>query len=246
MKILYLIPAPLSKGPKGIGELSRRRHLLQQRASVAFDWEVGETDEGPVTIESIADEERCIPGMLRAALSAERDGFSAVIVGCFADPGLQLARSLLRIPVVGPADASLHLACKLGKTYGIVTTSDEVLPLIHKVAKATGLGGRMAGICTLGNTVLQVADNRKTIIHQLVKAGELLISRNGANVVVIGCMSIAFLNLEAVLEERLKVPVVCPLAAAIRSTETLLRSGLKKSKRVCVATPNGTTSAVIS
>ncbi len=237
MRILYLMPAPVSKGPLGPDELMRRRHLLRQGASAAFEWEVGDTDEGPFTIESLADEERCIPGMLRAVVAAERNGFSAIILGCFADPGIGLARSALRIPVIGPAEASLHVACMLGKSFGILTVSEEVVPLIHKVVRKTGFDDRMAGVRTIATTVLQIADNREAMLQSLIKAGELALSTDRADVLVLGCMTLAFLNIATELGKRLRAPVVCPLAAAVGCTEMLLRAGLTQARRTTAESP---------
>jgi allantoin racemase len=225
MKILYLMPVPVSKGRLGPGELARRRDLLRGWTSAEFDWDIGETDEGSPTIESIADEERCIPGMLRAAVAAQRDGFGGVVLGCFSDPGLESARSLLSIPVIGPAEASLTLACALGKSYGILTASNEVLPLIRKVVKTSGRDSRLAGIRTMNSTVLELAGDREDTLGRLIEAGELALTQDGADVLILGCMSLAFLNVAAELTERLGAPVVCPLDAAIGSAENLLRSG---------------------
>ena len=230
-RILYLMPAPVSRGPMGPGELQRRRALLQHRASIQFEWEVGETDEGPPTIESLEDEELCIPGTIRAALAAERDGFSAIILGCFADPGLELARSVLRIPVVGPAESALRLACTLGRSYTILTTSDAVIPLMHKVVARSGSETRLASVRTLGSTVLEVGHDQQRMLEQLASAGEAALSEDGSSVLVLGCMSLAFLNVAPKLERVLGAPVVCPLTAAVVSAESALSPYSKPSPR---------------
>lgn len=224
MRILYLIPGALSKGPKGPGVLLERQQQLQERAGVEFEWKVREVPDGPCTIESIADEEACIPGTLRAAHQAERDGFNAVVLGCFADPGLERARSILRIPVVGAAESALHLACAIGASYAILTVSDEVVPLIQKAVAGAGLERRMASIRTIGSSVLGVSDARETVVERLIHAGEMALSADGADTLVLGCMSLAFLDLSTTLEEQLQVPVVCPLAAAMESARRMLRA----------------------
>jgi allantoin racemase len=224
MRILYLIPGALSKGPKGPGVLLERQQHLQQRGGVDFEWKVREVPDGPCTIESIADEQACIPGALRVAHQAERDGFHAVVLGCFADPGLERARSTLRIPVVGAAESALHLACAMGTSYAILTVSDEVVPLIQKAVVGARLESRMAGIRTIGSSVLGVSDSREAILQRLIHAGEMALSADGADTLVLGCMSLAFLDLSTTLEEQLHVPVVCPLAAAMESAQRILRA----------------------
>ncbi|HZQ92500.1 MAG TPA: aspartate/glutamate racemase family protein [Terriglobales bacterium] len=230
-RILYLVPAPMSRGPFGASELTRRQRLLNERAWGGFRFEVRDTDEGPFTIESIVDEQLSVPGTLRAAVQAEHNGFSAIVLGCFADPGSDAARALLRIPVVGPAEVSLHLACQLGNRYAILTTSEGVVPLIEKVVRHLRLEQRMAGIRTVGTTVLHVADDRKAMLNRLERAGRLALDTDGADVLVLGCMSVSFLNVAPDLSRRLGVPVVCPLAAAVEFAQSLVRCGLSHSKK---------------
>src|SRR5581483_8151918 len=211
-RILYLVPAPMSRGPFGASELTRRQRLLNERAWGGFRFEVRDTDEGPFTIESIVDEQLSVPGTLRAAVQAEHNGFSAIVLGCFADPGSDAARALLRIPVVGPAEVSLHLACQLGNRYAILTTSEGVVPLIEKVVR-------------------HLADDRKAMLNRLERAGRLALDTDGADVLVLGCMSVSFLNVAPDLSRRLGVPVVCPLAAAVEFAQSLVRCGLSHSKK---------------
>ena len=56
----------------------------------------------------------------RCAL-AERDGFDAVIIHCFIDPGLRAARERVRIPVVGPGEVTLRAGASLNRKIGMVT-----------------------------------------------------------------------------------------------------------------------------
>lgn len=232
MKILYLVPATISKGPMGPRVLFLRQQLLQERASAGFEWEVSEIAEGPQSIESISDEEQCIPGMLQAGIVAERNGLSAIVLGCFADPGLKLARLKLGVPVLGPAECSLHSACTLGVRYGILTTSDDVVPLIRKVVSSTGLESRMAGIRTIGTTVSQATQDPELMIERLHRAGEAAVYLDGADVLVLGCMSLAFLELANRVEEGLRVPVVCPLTSVVEAAERVVRARSRRGTSV--------------
>ena len=50
----------------------------------------------------------------------EKDGFDAVVMGCFADPGLNEARQVLHIPVLGPAESAMLCAHLLGGSYAVI------------------------------------------------------------------------------------------------------------------------------
>lgn len=54
---------------------------------------------------------------------AENEGFDAVIVGCFLDPGLEEGREITENTlVVGPGEASTHLAATLGNSFSLLVT----------------------------------------------------------------------------------------------------------------------------
>ena len=58
---------------------------------------------------------------------AERDGFDAVIIHCFVDPGLRAARERVRIPIVGLGEVTLKAAASLNGKIGMVTPSNETV-----------------------------------------------------------------------------------------------------------------------
>ncbi|MDI7276270.1 MAG: aspartate/glutamate racemase family protein, partial [Anaerolineae bacterium] len=91
---------------------------------VSLEW-------GTDAIEVRADDAWAAPGVLSRAIEAEREGIDAVIIGCMDDPGLHAAREAVRIPVVGPAEASMHLAAMLAHRFSIITTRSEDIPAVE-------------------------------------------------------------------------------------------------------------------
>lgn len=80
-----------------------------------------------------------------AALVAEREGFDAVAIGCFFDPGLRAARSLVNIPVVGLGESCALVACSLGRKFGLVTLCEDQSADYTDLIQAYGLERRFAG-----------------------------------------------------------------------------------------------------
>ena len=101
MKILYQLTSPMQK-TMGAAEVARRRDVLQRHAGTDTEVEVHGIAHGPGSIESAYDAALVVPELLRAAPAAERDGFDAMIVGCFSDPGLDALRETVDMPVIGP------------------------------------------------------------------------------------------------------------------------------------------------
>src|SRR5687767_6737863 len=54
-----------------------------------------------------------------------REGVDGAMVACSGDPGITEARTLVDIPVVGPWEATLHLASSYAYRFGVVTVEDR-------------------------------------------------------------------------------------------------------------------------
>ena len=103
MRILYQLTSPMDKtvGPQ---EVARRQKVLQSHAAAGTEVVAEPTAKGPAAIESAHDAGLVVPELIRLAPLAEKRGCSAIVIGCYSDPGLDALRELLTIPVIGPAD----------------------------------------------------------------------------------------------------------------------------------------------
>jgi allantoin racemase len=82
--------------------------------------------------------------IVEAALAAERQGYDAVALGCFYDPGLRAARSLVDIPVVGLSETCMLVACSLGLKFALVALNRDQQVQHEELAHAYGLQRRLA------------------------------------------------------------------------------------------------------
>lgn len=234
MEILYFIPGRLSLGPLGSDELPRRRAFLERHAGPGVSVEVLDSERGPSSIESVAEEELAVPTILEAVAS-EGPRFDALIIGCFGDPGLEAAREIALLPVVAPGQASLHLALQLGEAPGILAVVDQVVPANRRRARSYGLERFVAGIESVDVPVLELAERKEEVLPRLVEKGLTLLER-GADTIVLGCMSMGFLDVTDQLGEQLDVPVINPVLAALKSAEVLSSLDLHPSRR-CYPSP---------
>jgi allantoin racemase len=81
-------------------------------------------EHGPVSIESAYDEALAVPPTLELVRQANEEGYDAVILACFSDPGLDAAKEISDIPVFGIEESSMHVAAMLGHRFA-VTTGDK-------------------------------------------------------------------------------------------------------------------------
>ena len=59
-------------------------------------------DRGPHSIEYRMEEAMLVPDLVTKAVEAEREGVDGLVVDCMADPGVDVLREGVSIPVVGP------------------------------------------------------------------------------------------------------------------------------------------------
>jgi len=229
MKIAYFLPGPLSRGPLGPEELVRREAFLNQHAASDCVVEVRETKSGPASVESSVEEYLSIPGLIEAAPRLEAEGFDAMIVGCFGDPGLSAARELVDIPVVGPGQAAGHIAAQLGLRFAVLTVVDEVVPAMWRQMRVHGLEPFIADVRAVDVPVLELRDRTEEVLATLEGEANRSMAA-GADAFVLGCMTMGFLDIARALQERIGIPVINPVLASLKTAETMLALGVSSSR----------------
>jgi allantoin racemase len=230
MRILYQLTSPMEKTILGAGEVARRRAFLRERAAAGVEVDVWSLTEGPASIESSYEAALVVPELTERARRAQREGWSAVIVGCFSDPGLDTLRELVTIPVVGPGTSAVHVAAQLGTRFSIISPLDTAAGRTTSRLRALGLAGVFASVRGVNMPVLDVARQREAVLDRLDTVGRAAIREDGADAIVLGCMSMGFLGLTEELQKRLEVPVVNPVLAALKTAEALVAMGVSHSK----------------
>ena len=150
-----------------------------------------------------------------------------MIIGCFGDPGLRAARDLVNVPVIGPAQASMHLAAQMGDRIGLLTVVDSVIPVLHELVKEYGLSGSLAAVRAVDVPVLGLRERRDEVIGRMVTEGRKCLD-DGVDTLVLGCMTMGFLDAAETLQAELRTPVVNPVLAALHTAELFL--GLLRDK----------------
>jgi allantoin racemase len=201
-------------------------------ASTGTEVSVVNLDEGPQSIESECEDALVVPDFLRKAKEAESAGCDAVICDCFGDPGVRAARELVEIPVIGPGEAAMLLAASLGHKFSVVTVLCQVFPLINAVAWRSGVDRKLASIRSVDIPVLELHDKAR-MIAALHKEMERAIHEDHAEVLVLGCtgmMGVAKQLQQTLKDGGLDVPVVDPVAAAMKLAETTVSLGVRQSR----------------
>jgi allantoin racemase len=231
MRILYQLTSPMDKtvGPQ---EVDRRQRVLQESAAAGTEVAVEPTAKGPASIESAHDAGLVVPELIRLAPRAQERGFGAIIIGCYSDPGLDALREMLTIPVIGPGAASLHLAAQLGTRISVLTPTGRGYGRVAARLRGLALGELLTSVRGIGLSVMDLAQQKPGALDKAAEAARAAVSQDGADVLVLGCMSMAFLpGICEALGKKVGVPVVNPVIAALKTAEACVAMGLGHSKK---------------
>ena len=153
--------------------------------------------------------------------------FDAAVIAAFGDPGLGGARELFPIPVIGLAEAGMLTACMLGSKFGIVTFSQSLEPWYQECVAWHGLGSRCAGVRALPGTFNSISDVQEEKEDLLVGLAQRAIDEDGSDVVVLAGAPLA--GLARRVRDRIPVPVVDCVEAAVKQAETLVALAPRKA-----------------
>ena len=182
-----------------------------------------------ICIDSLTDAALASAEIIKMAVEAEKEGYDAVGIYCLSDPGITACRELLKIPVLGGGQTAFQVACGLGYSFSLITTSDNRIPEKKEFVRTTGADpSRLCSIRSINTSLSSIRKNRDEVIKNIIKAAEKC-AEDGAEVIILGCLSFAGMGKE--VSEAVGLPVVDPAFALINMAELLYSQGLSHSKR---------------
>ncbi|MCC3703927.1 aspartate/glutamate racemase family protein [Rouxiella badensis] len=185
-------------------------------------------DEGAPSIEGHFDEAIATLGVLQQVKAGRNAGVDGHIIACFGDPGLLAARELARAPVVGIAEAAMHMATLVATRFSIVTTLPRTLVIARHLLHQYGFERHCAALHSIDLPVLSLDDGsglaQQKVREQCIKSKQT----DGSGAIVLGCGGMADLAQELTLE--LGIPVIDGVSAAVRLIESLNALRLTTSK----------------
>lgn len=188
---------------------------------------------GPASIESLWEETACVEELVRCGLIAQREGIEGVVINCMGDPGVDVLREILTIPVFGPAQTAMGISAMLGRKFCVLTVLDRSRPLVDDQVRKFGLNSRYAGCEVVEIPVLEFNDDPSETLRQLNEAALNAIEVRKADVLVLGCTG--WTGMGEKIRDFLAghghdVPVIDPLPLTIRVLGSLIEAGVGHSK----------------
>ncbi len=145
------------------------------------------------------------------------------VIACFGDPGLLAARELAQGPVIGIAEAAMHMATMVATRFSIVTTLPRTLIIARHLLHQYGFHQHCAALHAIDLPVLALEDGSGPAQEKVRERCIRALKEDGSGAIVLGCGGMATLAQE--LTRELRVPVIDGVSAAVKMVESLVALG---------------------
>ena len=230
IKIHYQFATAKGKTKNGNAEISKRLKFINKNIDKNSLVKLSIPENGPGSIETEYDEAIAIPNVIDGIVKAEKNKFNVAIISCFSDPGLSACREKVSIPVIGSGENAIFLASQLGNKFSILSPLKENGYAFKNKVLKMGLDKKYCSTRAINTSVLSLARNKISTLNKLVLAGRKAIDIDGANVLILGCMSMAFHDITGILEKKLKIPIINPVKASLLMAESIVKMKISHSK----------------
>jgi len=167
------------------------------------------------------------------AKKLEKEGFDGIWLSDFDMCGVEAAREVIDIPIIGGFTCSAFTALALSSRLSIVTILQSTLAMQRNHMQEYGLEDSFASIRAIDCPVDQL-DNIDVVVGKAFQAGMLAVNEDGAQSILLGCTGFVGVaaRVSALLEDALQmyVPVIDPNQAGFSTLVSLVRMRLRPSR----------------
>lgn len=190
---------------------------------------------GPVSIEGFYDEAFASIGVIDEVLKGEAEGCDGYVIACFGDPGLAAARELARGPVVGIAEAAMHMASLAGTGFSIVSMLERSRTTMEHLVQAYGMERHCRSIRMTDIPVLELEEEGSDARLRVIAECRRAVEEDHADCVLLGCGGMS--DLMAEVTDAIGAPAIDGVSAGVKLVEAMVGMGLGTSKRQGYAAP---------
>jgi allantoin racemase len=210
-------------------DLERKKRSLQTVLRPDTQLDMFAAQSGVPYVESSLEFYLSAVAVARKVVEVARLGYDAIVGTAFLDNGLDAARELVDMPVVGPAKTTLYMAATLANKFAVITAAGDLAKHVWAFAKVLGVEDRIVAIPALQCTVADFLHDEDSAVAMTVTMGRQLMEEQDAEALVLGCG--ATTGLAARVTRELGIPVLDPGLTAMKYAEMLVDLGVSHSKR---------------
>lgn len=171
------------------------------------------------------------PLVARAAREAEQDGCHAVVPYGTLDLGVEEARHVVDIPVLGPGRTGCHAAATVGHRFAVLCYDDPHVAMFRRLTREWEVDRQVSSIREVGVPITEMAADPARLRDRFLAVAREAIEAEGAELILPLGMTMVPVHLSAAeLTAELGVPVLDPLAATLRLAEALASTGFVNSR----------------
>jgi allantoin racemase len=152
----------------------------------------------------------------------------AVVLAGFGRVGIDALKEALAIPVVSISEASMAMACLLGHRFTTLTMLQQFIPYQQDLVRLYGFEAKCASVRAINVNVEECVTNRAETLAQLSAEIVKIVAEDRAEVVILACAGLC--GYERELSKLAGIPVLDPVAVAVKVAEGLVGLGLSHSK----------------
>jgi allantoin racemase len=123
------------------------------------------------------------------------------------------------IPVIGVAEATMHVAATLGHKFSIIVGRRKWIPKMESNVYLCGLERKLASFRVINFTVPRMAEEPEKLKEAIFIQAKRVVEEDGAEVVILGCTGESGFMKELIA--KLGVPVLDPVVIAWKYAEML-------------------------
>ncbi|MCL5950238.1 MAG: aspartate/glutamate racemase family protein [Chloroflexi bacterium] len=208
-------------------DLQRRIVRYGEVAGPDTQIQVCNLDEGPATLDTIADMVSSEYNVFREGAKTARGECDAILIDCVFDVAVDGLREHTGLPVFGPMRTTLPLVPLAAGRFSIISRSAKQCEMMADLVRKYGFGDLLASTRPLG---LSYAEARKPSVFNAAMAHEIgnAIEQDDARAILMGSTTMAVTN--ELLEAAKGTPLFMPGLFALRIMETMWREGLLHAK----------------
>jgi Asp/Glu/hydantoin racemase len=161
--------------------------------------------------------------ILDNALRAEAEGYDVFAIGSVQDPGMEEARALVDIPVVGYGESAMHFACLLGSRFAVIAFQDGFDQMMDLRVKRLGLSERGLPTALMDAAFADISKGLENPHHLVDKFRETARSTiaQGAEALIPGQLYLSEAIARAGITRIDEVPIVDGLTATLKMAEAM-------------------------
>ena len=203
------------------------------RAAAASGTEIHTTQPcfGSAAIDSAAESYLSAVGVMDIVATQVAAGSfdaDAVVLAGFGEHGKDALQEMLDVPVLDIAESAAHVAHLIGRRFSVVTTLARSIAPIEDRLLLAGLAAHCASVRACGLGTAEIDADPSGAVAAIVAEAERAVTEDGADVICLGCAGMA--GVTAAITEKLGVPAVDGVAAAVGLAQMLVGLGMSTSK----------------